>query len=268
MSLLVAGAGCVATALANAFDDVGLDVARWSRSVRPPDGARDVVIVAVTDSAIAEVAAQLVAEGFVGPSTILLHCAGALPAEEVFSSLRMHVAGVGLLHPLRALAGADEDRNLIGTVFGVEGDTVGIEAAVDLARRVGGRPLVLTAEGLARYHAAAALVGNHTLALVAAGVALLVAEGLDPKAAEAALGGLLASVARNVIARGLPDALTGAIARGDVAVVARHLSALEEPERSIYRASALPTVDLARRTGRAPVEALAALEALLAPHRN
>lgn len=268
MSILVAGAGRVGRALADGLVAAGLPVERWSRAQAPASGPRDIVIVAVTDAAIAAVAERLVADGYSGPSTILLHCAGAIPAEEAFSSLRGEVGGVGLLHPLRALAGAPSDRDFTGVVFGVEGDAAGRAAAIHLAERLGGRPLVLDAAGLARYHAAAALAGNHTLALVAAAIDVLVGEGLDRGAASVALGELLASAGRNVAARGLPDALTGPIARGDIAVVGKHLAALPEPARSLYRRSAGATVQLARRRGGAPDEALLAIEALLGPHRD
>jgi predicted short-subunit dehydrogenase-like oxidoreductase (DUF2520 family) len=268
MEVLVAGAGRVGRALAEAFAAAGIAVARWSRSSAPQPGERPVAVVAVTDGAIGEVAARLVAAGFAGSSTVLLHCAGALPSGEVFSSLRGRVRGVGLLHPLRALAGAPGDASLAGAVFAVEGDEAGRAAATDLVWRVGGRPLPLEGAGLARYHAAAALAGNHTLALVAAAIDLLVAEGLDRGAASTALADLVASAARNVAACGLPDALTGPIARGDAAVVARHLAALPPTARALYRATALPTLALARARGLAPDGALRAIEALLEEGRG
>ncbi len=261
--VLVAGAGRVGRALATALETAGVPVARWSRTAAPSPGARGVVIVAVTDKAIGEVAAWLVDEGFADARSVLLHCAGALPAEEVFAPLRDRVGGVGLLHPLRALAGAPDDAALAGTVFAVEGDAPGRAAALDLARRLGGRPYVLDGAGLGRYHAAAALAGNHTLGLVGAAIDLLVVEGLDRAAASTALGGLLASAARNLVERGLPDALTGPIARGDTSVVARHLAALPPEARALYRATARPTVAVARAAGRASEEALASIEALL-----
>ncbi|MSP59674.1 MAG: DUF2520 domain-containing protein [Myxococcales bacterium] len=274
MRVLVAGSGPVGRALAIALTRTGIEVTRWTRSgvlaagqsLPAPSGGRgpcEVAVLAVSDGAIGEVAERLLTEGCAGKETVLLHCAGALPPEQVFAPVRDRVRGVGLLHPLRALAGATEDAEFAGTVFGVAGDEAGRAQAEQLALRIGGRPLALDAAGLGRYHAAAVLAGNHTLALVAAAIDLLVGEGLDREAAAAALGGLLGSAARNVAAHGLPDALTGPIARGDVAVVAMHLAALPEPVRALYRDSARPLLAVARAKGQAGEEAIAAIAALL-----
>jgi hypothetical protein len=148
--------------------------------------------------------------------------------------------------------------------------------------------VILRPEGLARYHAAAALAANHTLALLEAAVALLIGEGVPRREAEAALGNLLASAAHNVVRLGLPQALTGPIARGEAAVVARHLAALspeaheapeahETPEAhapraavgsapgvaQLYCTTGLGAVALAEKKGAAAPETLARIRALL-----
>ncbi|MCA1664230.1 MAG: DUF2520 domain-containing protein, partial [Myxococcales bacterium] len=196
---------------------------------------------------------------------ILLHCAGALPAEEAFAGLKRRPLGVGVVHPLRALAGADSDAQLGAVVFAVEGDGPGREAALRLVERVGGAPLVLEAAQLPRYHAAAALVSNHAVALVDAGVELLTSVGLDRTQATSALAALLASTASNLQRVGLPEALTGPIARGDVAVVARHLIALRPLDEiaALYRATARRVSKVAADKGRAGRDALLRIAALL-----
>jgi predicted short-subunit dehydrogenase-like oxidoreductase (DUF2520 family) len=262
--ILVAGDGPVARALSAALAAKGEKVARWIRVTVEKPAISEVAIVAVADRAIAEVAAKLVALGAVGPTTVLLHCAGAIPAEDAFSSVRAAAGGIGLLHPLRAFAGAAGDSDLAGTVFGIEGDARGREVATGLAILVGGRPLPLEGAGLSRYHAAAALAGNHTLGLVAAAIDLLVAEGLPRAEAARSLGALLASAARNVAERGLPDALTGPIVRGDLPSVERHLAALSGEARTLYRRSARPLVAQARQRAKADPAALDAIARLLA----
>ena len=194
-----------------------------------------------------------------------MHCAGALPAEEAFSSLKRRPLGVGVLHPLRALAGGDRDAELGGTVFAVEGDGPGREAALRLVERVGGAPLVLEAEQLPRYHAAAALVSNHAVGLVDAGVELLVSVGLERGQATRALAALLGVDGGEPRRVGLPEALTGPIARGDVAVVARHLLALRPLAEiaALYRATARRVSKVAADKGRAGRDALLRIAALL-----
>ncbi|HEX6838832.1 MAG TPA: DUF2520 domain-containing protein [Polyangia bacterium] len=264
--LLVVGDGPVARALTAALQAADVAPLRWWRRQGAPLPQADVVVLAVRDEAIGDMAAQIMAriDDEVTPP-ILLHCAGALPAEEAFSSLKRRPLGVGVIHPLRAIAGGEGDAQLAGTVFAVEGDGPGREAALRLVERVGGTPLVLEAEQLPRYHAAAALVSNHAVALVDAGVELLTSVGLERAQATRALAGLLASTAANLSRVGLPEALTGPIARGDVAVVARHLLALRPLGEiaALYRATARRVSKVAAEKGRAGRDALLRIAALL-----
>ena len=264
--LLIVGDGPVARALTAALQAADAAPQRWWRRQGAPLPEADVVVLAVRDEAIGDMAAQLMARvGDEATPPILLHCAGALPAEEAFSSLKRRPLGVGVLHPLRSIAGGEADAQLGGTVFAVEGDGPGREAALRLVERVGGTPLVLEAEQLPRYHAAAALVSNHAVGLVDAGVELLTSVGLDRVQATRALAALLASTAANLSRVGLPEALTGPIARGDVAVVARHLLALRPlvDIAALYRATARRVSKVAADKGRAGRDALLRIAALL-----
>jgi predicted short-subunit dehydrogenase-like oxidoreductase (DUF2520 family) len=170
-----------------------------------------------------------------------------------------------VVHPLRALAGASGDVQFNEVVFAVEGDGPGREAALRLVERLGGSPVVLSAAELPVYHAAAALTSNHAVGLVAAGVELLVRIGLDDKRATVALADLLASTAANLREVGLPAALTGPIARGDVAVVARHLMALApyKDALKLYRATGRRVAQVSAEKGRAGSDALVRISALL-----
>jgi predicted short-subunit dehydrogenase-like oxidoreductase (DUF2520 family) len=264
--LLIVGDGPVARALAGALQAADVAPLRWWRRGGESLPAADVVVLAVRDEAIGEMAAQLMARVDAAETPpILLHCAGALPAEEAFASLLRRPLGVGVVHPLRALAGAAGDAQLGGVVFAVEGDGPGREAALRLVERVGGTPLVLEAAQLPRYHAAASLVSNHAVGLVDAGVELLESVGLDRAQATTALAALLASTAANLGRVGLPEALTGPIARGDVAVVARHLLALRPLDdiAALYRATARRVSKVAADKGRATRDALVRIAALL-----
>jgi len=76
--------------------------------------------------------------------------------------------------------------------------------------------------------------------------------GFDKRAAEQAIGGLLRSVGENVQKLGVPDALTGPIARGEAATVAKHRAALRRVKRdalSAYDALVPIIVKCARAAG-------------------
>jgi predicted short-subunit dehydrogenase-like oxidoreductase (DUF2520 family) len=260
---LVVGDGAVARALAGALGRLGEPPLRWSRhagGVVPP---AEVVVLAVRDEAIAQVAGQVMAA--LPEPPVLLHCAGALRGSEPFSGLSPR--GAALLHPLKAFSAAAGDVSLAGTVFAVEGDEPGRKEALAIVRTVGGVPLELDGASLPRYHAAAALVSNATVGLVHAGVELLHSVGLSRAQAASALTALLGSTVRNLEQEGLPAALTGPISRGDVAVVARHVQALPAELQELYRVTALRVILVAAEKGAAAPEALAEITRLLYPNR-
>ncbi|MBL0213518.1 MAG: DUF2520 domain-containing protein [Myxococcales bacterium] len=266
----VVGAGPVATALAGALRLGGVPVlGLWARkpaaaraagsiagvaafSSAPPDILLEcnVVILAVRDQVIGEVAQMLVGTGLVNKRHVMLHCAGATSSQELLGNVQGTVAGIGTMHPLSAIAdGKLAMRALKGTVFGVEGDEVGRTMASRLVAAIGGIVLALDGTQMAAYHAAAALASNYVVAAIDAAAAVLAATGVSPDDAARALVPLAEGALRNVSAHGTTGGLTGPVRRGDAATVARHLEALRgKPELvEIYRALARRAVEIAGR---------------------
>ena len=267
-STFIVGAGRVASALAGGLRIAGVPVlGLWARrpaaaraaaatagvagfSPAPPDLLleADVVLLAVTDDAVADVAATLCATGLVGERHVLLHCSGSTPAAQVLGGVASKVGGIGTLHPLRAVVDPSAVmRTWKGTVFGIEGDARGRAAATTLAQRLGGTPLPLASEAMVRYHAAAALAANYVVAVLDAAVELLRTSGIDQAAAVAALVPLAQGALANVGQHGLAAGLTGPIRRGDAGTIERHLAAVSSDPAidALYRQLALRTVGLA-----------------------
>jgi predicted short-subunit dehydrogenase-like oxidoreductase (DUF2520 family) len=287
-SVFVVGTGPVATAIAGALRHGGVPVlGLWGRrpeAVRkaagtagvagfgvPPDLIleADVLLLAVKDDAIRDVAAQLLETGLVTRKHVLLHCSGALAAAEAFGGdgAAIGVAGVGTLHPLRSFPDVkDAARSLKGTVFGLEGDEVGKHVAHRLCRALGGTPLDIHGEGMALYHAAAALAANALVALFDAAAEALAAAGIPREEAPAALLPLMRGTLENVARVGTPEALTGPIGRGDAGTIAKHLTALSAQAPglvTLYQALSRRVLDVARKKGVAPPENLAKIAQLL-----
>ena len=286
-NVFVVGAGPVATALAGALRLGGVPVlGLWARtpararaagavagvaafSTAPPDLLleADVVILAVTDAAIPEVARMLVATGLVNRHHTLLHCSGVISAAEALAPVSGQVGGMAMMHPLRAIPdGRAAMRALKGTVFGVEGDERGRRDALALVAALGARALELGGMQVSAYHAAAAMASNYTVVLVAAAVELLAEVGIGREQAVGAMVALVEGTLTNLRERGPEAALTGPIRRGDLATVKRHLAALaDRPELdALYRALGRRAVSLARRApDPAPAEALDAIDALV-----
>ncbi len=266
----VVGAGPVATALAGALRLGGVPVlGLWARkpvaaraagsaagvaafSSAPPDVLLEceVIVLAVRDSVIGEVAQMLVGTGLVGKRHVLLHCAGASSAVELMGEVASQIGGIGTMHPLSAIAdGKTAMRALKGTVFGVEGDEVGRTMASRLVSAIGGIVMPLDGAQMAAYHAAAALASNYVVSALDAAAAVLAGAGIAPDQAAQALVPLARGALDNVADRGTTAGLTGPIRRGDLATVRRHLEALKgHPELvEVYRALARRAVDIAAR---------------------
>jgi predicted short-subunit dehydrogenase-like oxidoreductase (DUF2520 family) len=284
----VVGAGAVAIALSGGLRLAGVPVlGLWARradaarqagatagiaafSSAPPDimMESDVIILAVRDNAISEVAAMLIGTGLVNRRHVLLHCAGAMPAEVAFAAVTGKVAGVGVLHPLRAITdGKRVMHELKGTVFGIQGDAFAVHQAESLVAAVGGTVLPLVHDQMAAYHAAAALASNLIVALVDTAVATLTASGMSEKAATDAVIPLALSAVQNLSAHGIVDGLTGAVKRGDADTVTRHLAALQRVPgaQEIYRILSSRALAIATRAGLQPDAGEAVANALATP---
>jgi len=264
------GAGPVATALAGSLRLGGVPVlGLWARrsaqarhagsvagvaafSSAPPDILleSEIVILAVRDTVIGEVAQMLVGTGLVNKRHVLLHCAGAASARELLGVVDDQVAAVGTLHPLSAIAdGKEAMRALRGTVFGVEGDELARTKASQLVGALGGVVLPLDGTQMAAYHAAAALASNYVVATLDAAAAVLASAGVSPDKAAQALVPLAEGALRNVALHGTTAGLTGPVRRGDAATIQRHLDAMRgRPELAeIYRVLAGRAVEIAAR---------------------
>ena len=219
------------------------------------------VFLAVPDGAIAALAEQLPWREGQG----VVHCSGARGLDVLAEATDLG-ALAGCLHPLQTFPG-DASREecaalFQGVVCGVEGAAPLDDLLAALAGDLGARNVRLDGVDRALYHAAAVLVSNDLVALIAAATRAWTLAGLPRDEAREALAPLLLAAASNVARLPLAQALTGPIARGDVATVERHLRALSEDVdlSMVYRALAreLLRLDL----GQAP-EVAATLEALL-----
>ncbi len=262
-TVFVIGAGVVGTTLAGKLTRVGVPVvglhgrrsdlsaaASAASGVLSTSGdmpatisTSDVLIIAVRDTRIREMARRLLDEQRLRKTQVVLHTAGSRPAGDVLGDLRPHVSGVGTLHPLIAVTDAPGMmESLAGAAFGVEGDAEAVRRARGLVRFMGGRVLNLSSETMALYHAGAVTASNYVVALADVARSLLVAAGIPEDEALPALMPLMSSAVRNLVELGLPAALTGPVARGDVESVERHLEALS--------ARSPENLDLYQRLGR------------------
>jgi predicted short-subunit dehydrogenase-like oxidoreductase (DUF2520 family) len=265
--IAVVGSGPVARALASAYATNGGTVAAAvSRSPERAEAmallahagaavtdlrelpACDLVLVAVDDRALPELGAQIAAVASLRGKPVL-HTSGALAGDAFGGGF-----AAGSLHPLQSFprdaADADLAARVVGTHFFHEGAGGREAAAMTTIWRGTLHRLAPGAKTL--YHAGAATLSNHAVALFDAATRLFERAGVPRAESRDALAALLAGTTANLAAVGVPAALTGPVARGDAAAIRRHLDALrdEAPElRASYVALARRALVLAREKG-------------------
>ena len=241
-ALAVVGAGRVGASLAAAAERAGVDV-RLAGHDEATDACREAeaVLLCVPDTAITDVARALAA----GSSHLRFagHTSGA-SGLDALEPLTAAGAAAFSLHPLQTIP--DRATDVTGAPAAISGSTTeALELARELAVGLGMRPFEIPDEHRAAYHAAASIASNFLVALEESAAELLTAAGASD--ARDLLAPLVLRTAANWSERG-GAALTGPIARGDEATVARHLEALREtaPELvPLYEALARRTRELA-----------------------
>jgi predicted short-subunit dehydrogenase-like oxidoreductase (DUF2520 family) len=211
-SIAIVGAGRLGQALAAALRAAGRGVADPLGRGADASGATT-VLLCVPDAEIAAAAAA------VAPGPLVGHCSGAtglgvLAPHEAFS-----------LHPLMTLTRGSRPSDLAGAGCAVDGSTRrALAVAEALAAAVGLRAFRVREDDRAAYHAAAAIASNFLVTLEGGAERLAATAGVERER----LVPLVRAAVEHWAERGAREALTGPIARGDEATVARQRAAVAE----------------------------------------
>lgn len=275
------GPGTVGSALARGLAAAGYSVALFGRRPerlrrvldRIPGGRRaasaqvlvdtsDVVFLTVPDDAIRAVAESLAW----GSGKSAVHCSGA-SSLDLLAYAAEQGAAVGVLHPLQSFATAEQaERNLPGSAFGIEASSDALLSDLrEMAASLGGTPLAVSGDR-AIYHASAVFASNYLVTLLDVASSLWRALGLSQEDGLRALLPLVRGTIENLETIGLPNALTGPIARGDVGTIERHLSALAKVAPDVlplYKELARRAIPIARAKGGLDAEAAERVSELL-----
>jgi predicted short-subunit dehydrogenase-like oxidoreductase (DUF2520 family) len=218
-------------------------------AVRPAD----VWMLAVADDAIGPVAAALAQSASMAGS-VVFHCSGAKASSEL-EVLRRAGALVASVHPVRSFADpAAVAAAFDGTFCGVEGDAAALAVLLPALEAIGARPVRIDPAAKTVYHAAAVFASNYLVTVIDAALRAYQAAGIPADVARELARPLATETLSNVLRLGPEAALSGPIARGDAATVARQhgaVAAWDGPTGALYDALATATWDLARRKGSA-----------------
>ena len=221
----------------------------------------DLVFITTPDDAIGAVAKALVWRQGIG----VVHTSGG-ESRDVLEPAAAAGAETGSLHPLQTFAGRDANvPDFRGVTFAVEAEGRLHGWLLAIVSALGGETIQLSAADKALYHAGAVLVSNYVVTLTKLATDLWLRFGCERPQALRALLPLLGGTVANLKDLGVPAALTGPVARGDVATVRRHLDALADTTLlGAYRALAIETIPVALAKGDLDESAAAELRRLLA----
>lgn len=254
MDLVIVGMGRAGSSIARAARAAGHTLVGVMGRRRPQMGpvvewdeelpACDLVIVAVSDSAIREVAERLAPHW--PASTPAVHVSGFVPVSAL-AAVADRGGAVGSFHPLQTLPDGERGAEaLAGAWVAVTCEDVALRARLeDLAAGMGMRPFLLADGAKPLYHAAAAAAANYVVEALAVATDLLAAAGVAP----AVLQPLTRRVVENVFALGPAAALTGPISRGDIATVAGQQAAADSVSDDLGRQFRLLAEATALRVG-------------------
>jgi predicted short-subunit dehydrogenase-like oxidoreductase (DUF2520 family) len=239
MKIILAGPGRAGMSLALASRDAGHDlVGILGRASAGTAAARletaelswdellpaaDLLVISVRDDAIGETAHRLASRAIgVGGA---VHVSGSVPVAALAPLADIGLP-IGGFHPLQSLPAPD-----VGALR-LEGAWVGVGARdpdlharlVEWGNSIGMIPFDLADGARPLYHAGASAAANYVVGCLALAQRLLTAAGVPWEAALPLVDG----VVKNATDLGPDNALTGPIARGDVATVERQRAAIRE----------------------------------------
>ncbi|MGH9739652.1 MAG: Rossmann-like and DUF2520 domain-containing protein [Candidatus Acidiferrales bacterium] len=221
----------------------------------------DVVLLTTPDDALASAARSLAKIGGAWRGKVVLHTSGALD-RSVLDPLARLGAATGSLHPMQTFSGRNVPK-LDGVTFAVEGDGKALHVAKQIARSLGGVPVVIKSADKPAYHATAVLAAGSGFALIEAAALILEGIGFTRRRAIETLLPLNRQMLDNIEQHGPRAAWTGPLSRGDFEVVAKHLRAMRGYPREFQQSYATLAMLAARVLAKSPETTLRNLRRVL-----
>ncbi|MDD5127876.1 MAG: DUF2520 domain-containing protein [Dehalococcoidales bacterium] len=224
--------------------------------------AADFIFITTPDDVIAAVAAQVKWHAVQS----VIHCSGAA-STDILEPARRAGAHVGSLHPLQTIADTKQGiANIPGSTFGIEAAEPLLTTLKEMTAALGGTPIELKAGDKVAYHAAAVMACNYLVTLVKMAADLWQTFYVSREAAVKALSPLIRGTVNNIESVGIPQCLTGPIARGDTGTIKNHLEILERMAPQLvatYKDLGRQTVPISVAKGKISGEQAKSLESIL-----
>ncbi|MDD4876222.1 MAG: DUF2520 domain-containing protein [Dehalococcoidales bacterium] len=209
----------------------------------------DLVFITTPDDAIASVVSEIQWHN----EQSVIHCSGA-DSTDILEPARKEGAYIGAFHPLQTFASVNQAiENIPGSTFAIEAEEPLLGTLKDMATSLGGYCIELKASDKVIYHTAAVIACNYLVTLVKMATDLWQNFNIPQSQAIRALLPLMRGTLHNIDTIGMPECLTGPIARGDIETVKKHINALQVSfpiSLSTYKELGLQTIPIALAKGK------------------
>jgi predicted short-subunit dehydrogenase-like oxidoreductase (DUF2520 family) len=216
----------------------------------------DIFLIAAPDDQIAACCAALARTDRLSASSIVFHCSGALPSS-ILHAANERGAAIASVHPIRSFAVPEKVvQEFAGTYCGVEGDRRAIDPLSALFSAIGAQFVPIDRDAKILYHAAAVFASNYLVTLLDTAMQAYGQAGIPPAIALKMMASLVRETTENVLQIGPEQALTGPIARDDVATVVKQYRSVRMWDKrygALYKQLAKLTVRLARRRNKSKI---------------
>lgn len=195
----------------------------------------DVLFITVPDGLISTVFEEIRTLPIKGK--YICHCSGSISSKDAFPQIGSTGAYEYSVHPLFAVSDRFETyHELPDAFFTLEGNPAHIDEMSEYLRKAGLRFQIIDPAAKTRYHLAAVYASNLMLALIGESIQLLQECGFSEEDARSALTPLITGNVQHALERGVANALTGPVERGDITTLLKHLQeADDEEDRQLYR---------------------------------
>jgi len=222
----------------------------------------ELIFITTPDGAIPVVASEVQWH----PGQSVVHCSGADSTETLEPAKRLG-AQVGAFHPLQTFASVKQAiDNMPGSTFAIEAEEPLLTSLKDMATALDGTWIELKASDKVLYHAAAVMACNYMVTLIKLATDLWQTFNVPTNEAAKALMPLLRGTLNNIDNVGIPQCLTGPIARGDTGTIKKHIDALQKVAPAVlstYRELGLQTIPISLAKGRINQQQAEELQAML-----
>jgi predicted short-subunit dehydrogenase-like oxidoreductase (DUF2520 family) len=207
-------------------------------------------MIAAADDQIAQCCAELARSGRLSADAIVFHCSGALRSMELQPAIKQGAAAASV-HPIRSFADPEQiAKDFAGTYCGIEGDPRALDLLGEAFSAIGARMVPIDADFKIVYHSAAVFACNYLATLLDVAQQAYVKSGIPHEAALKLMEPLVRETVDNVFRLGPAQALTGPIARGDVATAVKQYRAVRAWDKrygALYKRFGKLTAALAAR---------------------